>query len=187
MERKHVKIRILAKEIRSCAADRLLSLPQPQEKERMALWIKALLLALIVLVSEMLIREDYFHCRVPKWGLRSLLILAALLRSVALLENGSDPLSFMYSLTASLVRASLFILPLLLLYALKRSPGPRGHQVCVFRELLVGVPDCLCLDHRQLHLGRTGRAAEDSAGLARSTSFCLFTLSDLNNITLYFS
>lgn len=127
----------MAKEIRSCAADRLLSLPQPQEKERMALWIKALLLALIVLVSEMLIREDYFHCRVPKWGLRSLLILAALLRSVALLENGSDPLSFMYSLTASLVRASLFILPLLLLYALKRSPGPADIKYVFFVSFLL--------------------------------------------------
>lgn len=99
--------------------------------------LQTLLLILTLPVCETLIRQDYLHCRVPKWGLRLLLLFALLLRTLALLEQGFAYQVVAHGLFASLARGLLFILPLLLLYAFKRAPGPADIKYAFFVSFLL--------------------------------------------------
>ncbi len=100
------------------------------------MWIGKVLLLAILLVSERLMREDYLRQRVPKTLTLALLILGFLLSGLRLCVHATDLESLLYALTYILLNAFLLTFPLLLLYRLRRQPGPADIKYCFFLGLV---------------------------------------------------
>lgn len=100
------------------------------------MWIGKVLLLAILLVSERLMREDYFRQKVPKALTLALLILGFLLCGLRLCAHAPDPKSLLYALAYVMLNTFLLTFPLLLLYRLRRQPGPADIKYCFFLGLV---------------------------------------------------
>ncbi len=96
----------------------------------MLFWIIHFLLIIMLVLAKELLREDLLHCSVPKAYTAMFIVCTILLRLCFLLEQSNVRTPMLSQLLLSLLRGLFLIIPLLLIYLVKKLPGPADIKYC---------------------------------------------------------